>query len=669
MKKLLQVRLMLKYNLWLVIISTLFMEGCGPGDKSLVTNMDNFNSSRNNALHILQTNGKIMSKDVSIIKSSSAKAIMQSVKYDDAAASVNAASSSAASGSYLVYKNPLAGIPASSYTGLILQNMPSCINIATVGGLSFSNPTAKISMVTSQNIVDQLSKFSNSVSFGAPSLAAGSVGSAVSGAASKAGLSSSVAGGIGELAKNGAKNVLPGALSEDNSYLKEDLYNKNSLSYYYLYEYKAPISVNYNRSQLLTNYAQQLYDKGVNQQFAFKSLCGDSFVSQMDGGVMFIVRMSVNFSNSNNLTDVSNSLNLSAKGVSLGSVIDSLHNMNNQNFNISLKVYQYGGDPSQISKTFAKNGPSNAGESTDCSKGPCVSSPQPTLACTAANLSPCYELINASLVYSSTIPNQMRDANGNLKTEALYYYNPTIMTYVKAGLGNIANYVPDNSAAAVAQKQLTAMYNTYLKIYYSVPSYLSSLTIPALNLNMQNLANRISYIEATSPPCYDPATSSTCPQVYQTLVNDLNNPENTGFELDFNLLNFYFTYYVVSNYLNLANLFPISNPDRTYIATDTDPNTITFIPYLYDKDKPVYVNLNSFCGESVTNLKTCTPYKNKVIFSTNETGKIVVIKPKFNSSLNVSEYCVLSDLDEMTFSCSGSGLNQTWKDLVIFYSY
>ncbi len=614
----------------LLVAASVINTGCNMGEAHTSPSQERFQAKRLNLLKSLAETGVLTPEDIA--------------RNGDASGMGGENNSD---GDYVEYKNPLAGMPASSYTGMILNHMPTCINIPKIGGLSFANPHAEIDMLTSQQVLGQLSKFSNTASL---SLEKGSgatipLGKDLSKALGDEGGGD---GAIAKLSSTGASLISPASFTIENKYLKEDLFNDNSLSFYYIYEYKTPITVNYNREHLLTDYAQQLYSKGPFQRLGFQSACGDSFISKFDGGAMFLLRMKISFNNRQNLTNISNNLSLSKGSASLGSVIASLKKDTKQEFTISLKASQFGGDPSRLSKIFEKTATHD-------------------LVCTSADLTPCYELINASLNYSSQIPEQMRDSQGKLKTEALYYYNPQILSYLKAGLNNDEAYRPEDTVVYEARAKITKIYNDYLRIRFSLPNYLEQIKLPQLEDSIRHLESRINYIEGTSSSCFDPASSNLCPQVYEQILQDLNNPEYSGFKVNFALLNFYFTSVVADNYLNLAQLYPVENTRLSAIGDENDSNNITFVPYEFDESMPIYINLNSFCGDGVTKLQKCREFKHEIMFSYHNVTE-ALIHP-LNVAVKVHESCKLNSAKAHRYTCSGVGLSHNWTDHITFSSY
>lgn len=336
-----------------------------------------------------------------------------------------------------------------------------------------------------------------------------------------------------------------------------------TLNFIYLYTYstKAVLNTTFG-DENLSSAGQNALKAGES---AFFHTCGDSYVSNLDAGVVLAVNVSVSFKTKQDAYEFKADADLS--GVALPTILPTIEAKINKSSNsatISVAALQNGGMPEKLQTIFANPETGNY-NSTTCS----TNAPEK-----------CELIVNSILAYSATLASQVKDNNGMILNN-LYFFNPIINSYSSAGI-TVPNPKPLSAATLAAQdaifEQLNISQNriSFLSSYqqHSLPiqpdvkSYIASQT--------KNLQNRVNYINTKAADCFN-ANAETCPTIVTQISNTFkNSPSRYGFDkANYAELTDDAWYYVYNN--TMTYLVPVSLGKSIQIfatlTTDTQGNT------------------------------------------------------------------------------------------------
>jgi hypothetical protein len=343
--------------------------------------------------------------------------------------------------------------------------------------------------------------------------------------------------------------------SANASFVASTRNSEYTLNFVYLYTYSTDAKLNPSEvnGSFLSPVGQKLLNRG---QATFFTSCGDSFVSGLKAGVVLAVNVGVNFKSKLDTLKFQETGSLS--GASLPTIIQSIEaNLENQGSTatISVSALQNGGTPENLQNIFINPQTGNS-----------------TMFCSSESPTSCEAIIDGVNRYASTLPSQVKNANGMIYNN-LYFFSPVINTYYSLGIESIPDQEPLSKPVKDAQnavlEQLTieknriAFLSTYKQNSLPIMNDLSKfITAQTTNLN-----NRIKYIQAQAADCFN-ASAYTCPTIVEGITNTFKTSTNIySFDkIRYNKLKDESWYYIkdsTSHYLVPASL---GETYATYIA-------------------------------------------------------------------------------------------------------
>lgn len=291
-----------------------------------------------------------------------------------------------------------------------------------------------------------------------------------------------------------------------------------TLNFVYLYTYSTDAKLNpaaYGNANLSPT-GQSAFAAG---QSKFFTSCGDSFVSNLNAGVVLAVNVGVNFKSKYDTYKFKESASFS--GASLPTVLQSIEaELKNQKSTatISVSALQNGGTPESLQNIFINPETGNFNN----------------VFCSSEKVESCQVIIDGINSYASTLPLQVKNDSGMIYNN-LYFFNPILNSYSSLGI-EVPAPQPLSDAVQTAQntileqlniyKNRIAFLNTYqqnsLPILPDVKSFIAS--------QIKNLNNRISYINSKAGDCFN-AYANTCPAIVTQITNTFKgNPTSYGFD-------------------------------------------------------------------------------------------------------------------------------------------
>ena len=308
---------------------------------------------------------------------------------------------------------------------------------------------------------------------------------------------------------NGSANASFVATTKNTAY---------TLNFVYLYTYSTDAKLSpatYGNANLSSS-GQSALAAG---QAAFFTSCGDSFVSNLNAGVVLAVNVGVNFKSKLDTYNFQESASLS--GASLPTILQSIEaELKNQGSTatISVSALQNGGTPESMQNIFINPETGNFN----------------TMFCNSESVQNCQVIIDGINRYALGLPSQVQNDSGMIYNN-LYFFNPVLNSYSSLGI-TVPSPQPLSDAVQTAQntilEQLTiyknriAALNTYqqnsLPILPDVKSFIAS--------QVKNLNSRVSYINSKAEDCFN-AYADTCPAIVTQISNTFkSSPTIYGFD-------------------------------------------------------------------------------------------------------------------------------------------
>lgn len=378
-----------------------------------------------------------------------------------------------------------------------------------------------------------------------------------------------------------------------------------TLNFVYLYTYSTDAKLNPTYGNVnLSSAGQNALNTG---QAAFFTSCGDSFVSNLNAGVVLAVNVGVNFKSKLDTFKFQESAALS--GASLPTILQSIEaELQNQKSvaTISVSALQNGGTPESLQNIFINPETGNFN----------------TMFCSSESVQNCQVIIDGINRYALTLPLQVKDDNGMIYNN-LYFFNPVLNSYSSVGI-TVPSPQPLSDTVQAAQniilEQLTiyknriAFLNTYqqnsLPILPDVKSFIAS--------QIKNLNNRVSYINSKAEDCFN-AYADTCPAIVTQITNTFkSSPTIYGFDkVRYAYLADESWYYTRNGY-TLNYLVPVSFAGIfANYTTDKQGNlnktTYTSQAFYSEENGVKYVN--QFVIKSLLTTYKCFPSANDSKFS------------------------------------------------------
>ena len=284
-------------------------------------------------------------------------------------------------------------------------------------------------------------------------------------------------------------------------------------------------------SKLLADYIP-IYNDSLNkalspvEQTRFRELCGDSFVSQVNVGLLLIIKLSLNFSS---VTDKSNFEAKVGADIGIASVsgaIKSAAASSNSHATLTLSAMQLGGKPEQLATIFGKSESSSKYSILECGD----------VNGDTAKEDHCENVIRDLISYGNGFVNQIAINSETFRTEPQKFFlsHPKSDRYSKIGLGsNIgvnAKLESDlqqfNQQYKQAQSQLS-----FLKLYWtSFTSYMGALNNSLFKNSIAKLERQVNdiYLDGSLiKSCYNHYPSSDCASKLISAQNHLTFSENS----------------------------------------------------------------------------------------------------------------------------------------------
>lgn len=355
------------------------------------------------------------------------------------------------------------------------------------------------------------------------------------------------------------------------------------LNLYYVYNYSSNISFKdgalSSGEKILTPEALVALHHSAQD---FRNMCGDKFVSQIQGGVNVIIKISLSFTSIVEKNYYSENLDRITGLQNILNIIKT--NPKNITFNIQSSGIQVGGNPEQLGQIFLKNG------------GKVSKDGYPELSCNS-NVSEdtkCANLINDVMAYVNTIPQQIHSSKD------LHLFSPVLSTWENVGV--IPGTTNVNKDAIHAMNSLNKLYDDDFKILDFLNHFTLLLKVASsdsqnpFSVKVNELKNLYDLIaKLYSNPnyhlndCFQGFINDTCIKTYNDFLTvrqhytsnaDLNNL------LSYIVQNYYFTSLFTSiDPINYApcEVFPVSDPLESLFAINC-AGQVTF-----DKNNPVKI--------------------------------------------------------------------------------
>jgi hypothetical protein len=202
----------------------------------------------------------------------------------------------------------------------------------------------------------------------------------------------------------------------------------------------------------LSDYTREINKSDPN---LFREVCGDSFVAEVDSGVLFSINLKLSFNSHYDQEKFNSNFNSSKELKNILDNIEKTSKISKVKVKLILQAIQVGGRPSELGEAI---------KSQDYSYINCGD-------VDSATYSSCRTVINDMLSYSTTLPAQIKMEDGKLHN--LEYFNPIIMHYSDLGIK-----VKDQDPSEKIVEARSEMVKQYDKISYNydfVHNYLNKL--------------------------------------------------------------------------------------------------------------------------------------------------------------------------------------------------
>ena len=277
------------------------------------------------------------------------------------------------------------------------------------------------------------------------------------------------------------------------------------------------------KSPILTTLAESRKSNAT----AFKKLCGEEYVEQIQLGAALFVNLKVHFASKEDKESFSSQVNMKGATYQVSGEIQKASKNFSKTSYITVKLLQLGGDVSRLASIF-----SAATTDNKTAKNPTVNSPLAIVNCSMDDLASCTAVINAVVKYGSddlpkAFSNQIDPSSnpvGSMNGPAVIRY--ITKTWDSAGV-DLGNPVSD-AAAANAKKELSILFENQL----NVSNRLRALGIARIRLSKsqrdktqsieQIVDANIHAISRSATLCYD--NESKCVPELQNLRGKEGTP-------------------------------------------------------------------------------------------------------------------------------------------------
>lgn len=288
--------------------------------------------------------------------------------------------------------------------------------------------------------------------------------------------------------------------------------NQYTYNYTYLYTYTttAKLNTSFGNDNLSTN--------GINAlnagQSAFLQTCGDSFVGSLNAGAVLAVNVSITLQDKEQAAKFGESTNIAFGETPLANITQSINANSSsigQNSIMSVSILQNGGTPESLGN------------------GGFFAEP-----CQVKDTAACERAINGIIAYALTLPNQVKDTNGNLIESHLYFNSPSLQSYASVGVGvpvpqPLSPAVQAAQAAVVEQINLSQERINFLQNYLHSGLNLSPDVTNFINSQSNHLQARIDYIAKKSVDCFN-ANAASCPAIVADIKTRISAGQMYAFD-------------------------------------------------------------------------------------------------------------------------------------------
>jgi hypothetical protein len=382
--------------------------------------------------------------------------------------------------------------------------------------------------------------------------------------------------------------------SKDNSYTTNIIY---------LYQYAG--IANFKPGTLgqginaLTPVAQSFVESNI----PFQTMCGDSFVSQMNAGVTLAVRLTLSFNSALSQSEFKANLQANLGLASITTAIQTAATQSGQNISFSLSALQLGGEPQNLNQIFGQPGSGGDYPFVDC--GSTKQGGNPTA---------CNAMVDAIVNYAQTLPGQISNSDGALNLNNLYYTNPAYEAYSSLGIPHGA--VNPDAQTLQAMQTLTQQYDQTVYNYNLVNHYLNTMSLimdpaslEALTDAQQWLGNQLQdvyldpYYQLLN--CYKGYVSDSCVNIEQ----NINNAIQTNYplpSLESKEITYLDTHSYTAQLMDYNESTNVYYPQSCVLAPIADPDTNLYAVncdgYWMTSPAGLYISQNNSFGANVMNI-------------------------------------------------------------------
>jgi len=300
-----------------------------------------------------------------------------------------------------------------------------------------------------------------------------------------------------------------GAMSASMSakFLRASTSNSYSLSGTYSGDYRFPNQ--YLQNPKLSTIGESV----VKSPDRFETTCGDEYISQIQRGAKLFFTIRIDFSSEEDKTIFESSFSFNSSMVEAKSKLNAMSKNKNQQANVTVSVYQMGGNVAMLSGIFKGTAISpNGDEALGFVK------------CTLGDFSQCDGVLARAIEYATDtakgFPSQLTTANmASLAYETVPYEQAGIYVKFAPGVGD---------AVKVAQNDLSRLFQRQLKFHVTADYLLNEgmvLLSPQQKVDIAKMdsgaQDNIGRLVKAANVCYDDPRSCT-----KTLAD--MNPEKAG---------------------------------------------------------------------------------------------------------------------------------------------
>lgn len=323
---------------------------------------------------------------------------------------------------------------------------------------------------------------------------------------------------------------------------------------------------------------------------AFRQMCGDNFVTQLDAGASVLFRLTLTFDSSVEKNYFDDQLQ-QIGGLENVLAIIKQNSLPNIHYSLSADGMQVGGNPQLLNNLFLQYGGainSDGYATLNCGSGTNIS----------AN---CVNLVNQVVNYAQTLKSQ-------LNSPADYYLsNPVISSYNNIGIYSGA--VNPDPAIIQAMESVTSSYSNLVSTNQFIQNYQNALAdegllSSSLQSDLQQLAilyqNAVAvYLDPANSvmDCYNGFVSDECLNIYANLNFQMgqifNNPSLLS-ELNYLRTQQYLVRLPISNDINqtvICSIYPLASATNNNYAVNCDGSvsgSLTALPIQFSENTADY---------------------------------------------------------------------------------